>query len=492
MKKKISIIFFIALFVALPMFLNFKIAKAAGLDTNYNCLVYFTGVGCPHCAKTDPVIFEKLLPEEKNLVVLEYEIYQSQNNAPLLDSYCQNYKLPYCLPQKLPCCGIPLAIFSQGNILTGDKPILTNIRQKIKNTSYNNCSLANGTSISLEDLNLTSLAGYPKVWYQNRILIKQGNRGNNQILKKLLLTDNIARTLKSISYQTVKPKPVALSGRFVKFNNAIKVDDWLLEWNKEGINLPAQKPSRVNNQSADLSTTNSKVKANPLTFSKIALLAFVDSINPCALAVLLLMLITIAAYNNKDKKNLLLSGLSFVLAVFLIYLVYGVFIIKFLQVVQKLTIIRLYLYKSLGGLAVLLGLLNIRDFIKYRPGAVGTEMPLFLRPKVKRIISGIVSPKGAFLIGSFVTIFLLPCTVGPYVIAGGILSFFKFLQTLPWLVFYNFIFVLPMLLIVFLVYFGVEKIEEVSRWKDRNIRRIHLAAGIIMVFLGIVIMFGLM
>ena len=45
-----------------------------------------------------------------------------------------------------------------------------------------------------------------------------------------------------------------------------------------------------------------------LTIAKIISLAIVDSINPCALAVLTLMLIAILTYNPKDKRNVLLIG----------------------------------------------------------------------------------------------------------------------------------------------------------------------------------------
>ena len=85
--------------------------------------------------------------------------------------------------------------------------------------------------------------------------------------------------------------------------------------------------------------------------------------------------------------------------------------------------------------------LNIKDFIIYKPGQFGTEMPLFMRPKVKRIISGITSPKGAFTIGIFVTLFLLPCTIGPYIIFSGEMSesALSFLATAFWLLIYNLI-----------------------------------------------------
>lgn len=227
-----------------------------------------------------------------------------------------------------------------------------------------------------------------------------------------------------------------------------------------------------------------------LTLAKISSLAAVDAVNPCAIAVLTLMLIAILTYNPKNKKNVLLAGLAFVSSVYILYMVYGLVIIRFFQLVQALTAIRLALYKLLGLVAIALGLLNVRDYVKYKPGGLGTEMPLFMRPKVKKIIGGVTSPKGAFLVGAFVTVFLLPCTIGPYVIAGGILSAMELLKTIPWLMVYNLIFVSPMLAITVIVYAGIAKVEDVSGWKENNIRYLHLIAGTIMLLLGAAMIAG--
>ena len=118
-------------------------------------------------------------------------------------------------------------------------------------------------------------------------------------------------------------------------------------------------------------------------------------------------------------------------------------------------------------------------------------MPLSWRPKVKRIIAGVTSPLGAFFVGTFVTVFLLPCTIGPYVIAGGILSVLELIKTIPWLLLYNAIFVLPMLAITLLVYLGIAKVEDVAGWKEKNIRKLHAIAGAIMLSLGIAMLLGL-
>ena len=73
-----------------------------------------------------------------------------------------------------------------------------------------------------------------------------------------------------------------------------------------------------------------------LTLTKIISLAVVDAVNPCAIAVLALMLIAIITYNPRDRKNVLLAGFAFVLSVFVMYFFYGLIIIKFLQIVQKI------------------------------------------------------------------------------------------------------------------------------------------------------------
>ena len=224
--------------------------------------------------------------------------------------------------------------------------------------------------------------------------------------------------------------------------------------------------------------------------TKIISLAAVDAINPCAIAVLALILITILTQNPENKKKILYAGLAFSISIFIMYLFYGLIIIRFFQLIQTLAIIRPILYKILGVLAILLGILNIKDFFRYKAGSIATEMPMFLRPGMKKLISRVTSIKGAFITGLFVTLFLLPCTIGPYIIAGGILSTLEIIKTIPWLILYNLIFILPMIIITLIVYFGFTKVEDVSGWKDKNIKRLHLVAGIIMFLLGLAMLFS--
>lgn len=226
-------------------------------------------------------------------------------------------------------------------------------------------------------------------------------------------------------------------------------------------------------------------------FGKITALALADSVNPCAIAVLTMVLVSILIQNPEKRKKVFYAGLAFVLSVYIGYMFYGVIIIQFFKTFA--TLLRessSVVYKGLAVFAMILGALNIKDFFYYRKGGFATEMPIFLRPKVKQIIEKVTSPLGAFTIGFIITLFLLPCTIGPYIIASGLLSELGLISAIPWLLYYNVIFVLPMLVIVGLVYYGFTRVEDVSGWKDLNIKRLHLIAGILLFLVGFALLMG--
>jgi len=221
-------------------------------------------------------------------------------------------------------------------------------------------------------------------------------------------------------------------------------------------------------------------------------LALVDAINPCALAVMTMVLMSLLLQNPKDKKNVLLGGLMFTLAVFVLYFLYGFIIVQFFKhLIPETGTISFYVFRGFGLLAIVFGLLNIRGYFGYKPGQFATEMPLSMRPRVKLLIKKITSPLGAFFTGIFVTVFLLPCTIGPYFIFSGIISGLDVQHTLLLLLIYNLIFIIPMIVITLLIYLGVSTVNKVGGWKDKNIRKLHLVEGLILLILGIVMFTGL-
>jgi len=229
-----------------------------------------------------------------------------------------------------------------------------------------------------------------------------------------------------------------------------------------------------------------------VSITEIIGLALVDAVNPCALAVMTIVLMSLLIHDSTKRKKVLFGGLAFTLAVFILYFIYGLIMIQFFShAIPETGLIANYVFKGFGLFAIILGILNIKDFFIYNPGGFATEMPMKMRPRMKLLIKKITSPKGAFVTGLFVTLFLLPCTIGPYIIASGKLSVLNFFQTIPWLLIYNLIFVLPMIGITLIIYFGLTTVDKVSGWKEKNIKYLHLIEGLILTTLGILMFTGI-
>jgi cytochrome c biogenesis protein CcdA len=229
-----------------------------------------------------------------------------------------------------------------------------------------------------------------------------------------------------------------------------------------------------------------------LTLAGITGLALVDAVNPCALAVLIILLSTILLRDPAKKSKALNAGIAFTLAVYLCYFIMGALIVFGLKWVTSATSLStVWLYKAFGVFAIIIGILNIKDYFKYGAGGFVMEVPMKWRPKMKEFIKSVTSTRGAFIVGIIVSLFLLPCTSGPYFVAGGLLAGVEWMKALPWLAYYNFLFVAPMIVITLIVYGGFTAVEEVSGWRERNIRRLHLVAGVILVALGIAMVAGL-
>jgi len=216
-----------------------------------------------------------------------------------------------------------------------------------------------------------------------------------------------------------------------------------------------------------------------LTIPAVLSAAAVDAINPCAFAVLIILLTTILA--AKIKRRILGAGLAFTLSIFISYLLMGVGLYSAIQA----TGISHWFYIIVGVLAILIGLFNLKDYLWYGKW-FKMEVPESWRPRMKALIKGVTSVPGAFLIGFVVSLFLLPCTSGPYIVILGLLAKAATRSyAFGLLLIYNLIFILPMVIITLLIYFGLTTVEEAEEWRKSKLKVLHLIAGAVMVLLGI-------
>ncbi len=220
------------------------------------------------------------------------------------------------------------------------------------------------------------------------------------------------------------------------------------------------------------------------TFGHITLLALSDAVNPCALTIFLLLLLTLAEQRRFSGKKVFLYAASFVAAVFLVYLLLGLFITMGFKGVANLNLSFSYwIYKGVGVLAILFGLYNLAEFVRSKGGTCKVQ-PLF-GVRIDSILSRAFSISGMFVAGLLIALFLLPCSSGPYFVAGGLLSSLKIGTVLGWLLYYNFLFVLPFLVIALLISLALIELNKVSGFMAKNQRWFDLLASLLLIGLGI-------
>jgi cytochrome c biogenesis protein CcdA len=217
------------------------------------------------------------------------------------------------------------------------------------------------------------------------------------------------------------------------------------------------------------------------TLTTIVFTALIDSINPCAIGVLILLLSTLLV--TKKKEKMLKIGVLYIVSVYITYLVLGFGVLAFLA--QIPLSVAEYISIFVGILVVIGGLLEIKDYFWYGQG-VSLHIPSKYAKKIKEKMQN-VSIGTVIFLGAFVAAVELPCTGGPYLAILLILKESFDTTALFMLLLYNIIFVMPLIIILVLAYFGV-KLQNIQNWKQSNKAYMRLATGLIMIGLGWLLM----
>jgi parallel beta-helix repeat protein len=223
-----------------------------------------------------------------------------------------------------------------------------------------------------------------------------------------------------------------------------------------------------------------------LSMLSITVAALVDSINPCSMAILFFLLAGLLLLRKRRKA--LKVGLAFTLSVFIANLLFGFGILSTIVFSGLSDVLKV----TAGSIAILTGILLLKDAFYYGAGGFKMEVPESLRPYLKRRLSKAFfgknsGPLAAFLAGLLVSIFEVPCTGGPYFyVLARMADSTTGMQTTPILLYYNLIFVLPLVLITVLLYFGSVHVERAREWKERNKRLIDFIRGLPMIAVGLI------
>jgi cytochrome c biogenesis protein CcdA len=208
--------------------------------------------------------------------------------------------------------------------------------------------------------------------------------------------------------------------------------------------------------------------------------AAIDSINPCAIGVLILMISVVLA-GKQSVGRLLLLGSAYIGSIFFTYLVAGLGLVYVFSEIP--IVLAEYLSIAVGALVIFAGLLEIKDFFWYGKG-FSLHIPTKAAKKIKDWSnSKTTSLSGVMLLGAFVAAVELPCTGAPYLAIITILRIDFNFNAFLMMVLYNFVFVLPLIVILVMIASGA-KVSSVKKWKEESKGTMRLAIGLSLIALG--------
>lgn len=207
--------------------------------------------------------------------------------------------------------------------------------------------------------------------------------------------------------------------------------------------------------------------------------AAIDSINPCAIGVLILM-VSVVLGGGKSVGRLLVLGGAYIGAIFFTYLIAGLGLVYFLSEIPIL--IAEYLSIAVGILVILAGMLEIKDYFWYGKG-FSLQIPHYFAMKIQEMSTSKTTVIGVMLLGAFVAAVELPCTGAPYLAIITVLRINFDLTAFGLMVLYNLIFVAPLIIILAMVAGGA-KISSVQKWKEESKGAMRLGMGLLLIALG--------
>ncbi|MDP2593277.1 MAG: cytochrome c biogenesis protein CcdA [bacterium] len=209
--------------------------------------------------------------------------------------------------------------------------------------------------------------------------------------------------------------------------------------------------------------------------------ALIDSINPCAISVLFLTIAFLLSIKT-DRIKILKIGGVYIFGIFTVYILIGLGLLKALHFFNTPH----FMAKLAAVLVIFLGVVGLLNYF-FPNFPIKFKLPSASHGQIAKLIEK-GSLSAAFILGIFVGLCEFPCTGGPYLMILGMLhDADEYLKGLGYLLVYNMVFVLP--LVVMLSLAGDKHLyESVAKWKSRNIGKAHLVGSALMLLLGVLIL----
>lgn len=237
-----------------------------------------------------------------------------------------------------------------------------------------------------------------------------------------------------------------------------------------------------------------------ITFWAIIAAGLIDGINPCAFAVIVFFVSFLAVYKY-DRKEVILIGSAYCLAVFLAYIAIGLGLFNFLYAMSSFYYVMMIFKWLTIALCALFLLLSLYDFFIYQKTKdhnkillqlpksykeyIHKVMRFFLRDKQKSTFRLVMA---ALAVGFVVSLVEAVCTGQVYLPTIALIlkeADAHFLRAMLYLVVYNLMFIVPLVVILALSVMGYES-KGFNDFLKKHLGLTKLA--LCLLFLGLLIL----
>jgi thiol-disulfide isomerase/thioredoxin len=215
----------------------------------------------------------------------------------------------------------------------------------------------------------------------------------------------------------------------------------------------------------------------------VAVSGLIDGINPCAFASIIFFISYLTLINRKGREILWVGGI-FTLSVFLTYFLIGNGALKMITSLSFLPLVRKIFVLVTAALALILGVVSLYDYLQFKKKGTTKDaklqLPSFLKNMIHSAIRKNVRLSNYILMaavtGFIVSLLELACTGQVY------LPTIMFISTIPdlkvnalfYLLFYNLMFVVPLILVFSFTYWGTTSAQWATL-TQKNFGKIKMA-----------------
>lgn len=219
----------------------------------------------------------------------------------------------------------------------------------------------------------------------------------------------------------------------------------------------------------------------------VAISGLIDGINPCAFATIIFFISYLALINRKGRDILWVGGI-FTLSVFLTYFLIGTGALKMITSLSFLPLVRKIFVLVTAALVLILGVVSLYDYLQFKKKGTTKDaklqLPSFLKNMIHSTIRKNVRLSNYILMaavtGFIVSLLELACTGQIY------LPTIMFISTIPdlkvnalfYLLFYNLMFVVPLVLVFSFTCWGTTSAQWATL-TQKNFGKIKMAMALL-------------